>query len=435
MLRFRVVPLLVVFTVLIGHPAWAQDVPPAGTGAPGSGGAAGGPPPGDAGAPAGRGAPDPTLPPAGDGALNGPGAAVPGNAGGDSGGRGVMVRLESARAAIDGAVKVRLTPEGGGDTIELVLRDDGEAPDVTAADNVYAAASLVSADAFDVVVMVGSEQIPAGEVSWASDQQAARDLVIRLNDDSVSLSASVPLSAGVPTAAGPTTSGGAGAGSGKGERKGRGRSASRAEVEPSISRKDALLWMAIGLGLVGLAAAGALLSRWLANRSRLQLPALAEPPLLGPHSPSLSQGLSVWTTGDRDGVLGPLLATMARDHRVLVVMPGEGTLPSVFGGPVHRWSTLNVDQIEDALFELSELGGLPLALLLVLDTVDGKALDELAELLGDGTGGIALVSAKPTTALPTVTLETDGEDVVLIGASGQSQLRVGGRGFEVVETA
>jgi hypothetical protein len=348
-----------------------------------------------------------------------------------------MVRLESTRASLDGTVKVRLTPEGSDDAIELELRDDGEAPDVTADDNNYAATSLVSSDAFDVVVTVGSEQIPGGQVSWAPDQQAARDLVIRLNEDSISMSASVPLSTGVPTGVDRNNPDGAEAGPGKvaGERKGRGRNASRADMEPSISRKDALLWVAIGLGLVGLAAAGALLSRWQANRSRLQLPALAEPPLLGPHSPSLSQGLSVWTTTDRAAVLGPLLSTMAQNHRVLVVMLGDSPLPPVFGGPVHRWSTLDVDRVEDALFELSEFAEQPLALLLVLDTVSGDTLDEMAGLLGDGTGGIALVSATVASSLPTVMLETDGEDVVLSATSGRSRLHAGSRGFEVVETA
>lgn len=347
---------------------------------------------------------------------------------GDADSRGVLVRLETIGQRLSPPVEVVLTPTGGGEALTLELLDNGESPDVTAGDGVYAASTLVDADGFDVTLVVGDERIDGGPVAWDADARA-RDLVIRLADDAINVSAGVPTASPtsalgtLPPGASPIASQGGplvGAAGTSGD---------------GVSRRDAILWLALGIGLIGLAAVGAILASGAHRRSGVDLPVVPEPPLLGPSTPSLSDGLSVWQVSPDQlaVVLPPLLATLARHHRVLAAMPPKVTAPPVFGGPVYLGPSLEPGQLEDALHMLLDSDGAPPAALLLLDQADPETLDSYSALLPEGVGGIALVMADVQTSLPKLTVGVDGAEFVIGSAAGTTRVRATDLGFKVVE--
>ncbi len=371
--------------------------------------------------------------------------------------KGVLVRLETGGASVDGAVVATLTPTQG-DAIDLTLLDDGNPPDVTGGDGVYAAAALTNLDAFDVSLSLGDRTLSGGPVSWDPDQSGARDLVITLSGDSISVAASVPTAGGAPAdpsvggeaPANPAVGATPPADPAVGATAPAGGATPPTAAAPTIGsavpavgsttsgQGDALLWVVLGLGLIGLALAGVLLTRKSGGSGGgVDLPRLPEPPLLGPGTPTLSDGMSVWQVpaGHRDALLAPLLATLARHHRVLAVAPSTVKLPPVFGGPVFHLPPSNAQDIDDAMQDLADSDGAPPALLMVVEGTDATAIEARAGNLPAGIGGIALVTGDVKTALPRVSLAQDGGQAVIVTSGGTIVLRPGDLGFEVAGRA
>jgi hypothetical protein len=340
--------------------------------------------------------------------------------------RGVMVRLETSDADIAGPVEVTLTPTKGGDAVVLELLDDGQPPDVTADDGIYAASTITTADRFSVTVRIGGTEKAQEDVSWEADAAAARDLVIRLVDDEVSFSASMPAAEGVPGRERTKAE------RKKGDSSRKATKAARRRAEAGgFSRRDILLWLAIGLGVFGLGAAGLLIARWLSRRGESDLRPLPEPPFLGPKTPSLSDGLSLWVVhaADRETTIGPLLSSLAAQHRVLVVTEPETLLPPVFGGPVFRSKSTGLEDVEDTLYDLGEVGGAPLTVLLIANAPTLESVEAVADLLPAGVGGIAILPTALVTDFPALHWSVDGDRATLESATGTTHLRITSQGL------
>lgn len=390
------------------------------------------PPVGDA-APAAQAPPGAGVTPA---SQEGDGAGGPVGEGGAPQGqqaRGVMVRLETAGAKVSGTASVTLTPTDGAEPLSLELKDDGQPPDVTAADGTFAAATLVQSDAFGVTLAVGDTVHDGGEIAWDAAEGPARDLVIRLSGDGITLSAgthgggapstdpsAAPLGA-APLGAAPSGPGAAPLGA-----------APLGAESPTVSRDDALLWLAIGVGLVGLAITGLLISRGMGARKGPSLTPLREPGLLGPRSPSLSDGPSRWVIdpAEREALLSPLVDTVARHHRVLLITPAGVHPPDVRGGPAYHvgW---DVDLIGDAADELVEGGGAPLAAVIVAPDASPATVEPVLEALPEGVGAIIIVpSAPPEAGGPSVHLAAAPGGATLRSAGQETPLRHTNHGFE-----
>ncbi|MFN7146521.1 MAG: hypothetical protein ACK4YP_22290 [Myxococcota bacterium] len=308
----------------------------------------------------------------------------------------VQLRVDAA----PNAAAVLLTPKEGTPT-RVELKNDGNVPDVNAGDEVWAGSLWLEGDAFEVSVEVDGKTIPGGPVSW-SDGDAARDLTVTLAGGSVSVEAGVSA---------PPKDGTQGSGTAPGAEGGGGG----AVVQPGPDNKGSAggLYLGFGVGVLALFGVG-----WLWVRSRPAtgggLPKgvslVAEPGLLGAGSPSLSDGLQLWIVGpdDAEAVVRPLLATMARHHRVLVAAPNGKAVPAVFGGPVYRSANLRPAHVGDAAEALQEDGG-AVAVLLAGTAADAASLKDYADLLPTGVGAVCVVAQDPgVPALARVTARRDG---------------------------
>lgn len=303
----------------------------------------------------------------------------------------VQLRVDAA----PNAAAVVLTPKEGTPT-RVELKNDGNVPDVNAGDGVWAGSLWLEGDAFEVSVDIDGTVMPGGPVSW-SEGDAARDLTVTLTGGSVSVEAGVsapPKEGTQGAAAGPDAG---------------------AVVQPGPDNKGSAggLYLGFGVGVLALFGVG-----WLWVRSRpavgSALPKgvtlVAEPGLLGSGSPSLSDGLQLWIVGpdDADAIVRPLLATMARHHRVLVVAPNGKAVPAVFGGPVYRSANLRPAHVGDAAEALQDDGG-AVAVLLAGTQADAASLKDYADLLPTGVGAVCVVAQDPgVPALARVTARRDG---------------------------
>lgn len=347
------------------------------------------------------------------------GAAAPAGQAMEGQPRGIMVRLETSSVALGGAATVKLAPAGGGDPIELDLVDDGNSPDVSAGDGIYAGATFVDADAFDVTLTVGDKTFAGGEVSWAADASPARDLVIRLVGDEISVTAAQPASGAGPmsgstpgAALGPAPGGAAAVGA---------PVATTSSSAASMSSKDAMLWLAVGLGLVVLAGAGLFASRWVGGGAPDAPDPVGEPGLFGDGTPSLSESPAWWVV-EGDGLRDALLQSVASQHRILLVAPTGVAVPRVLGGPAYR-ADWDADSAEDAAYAVTEQPGRRLVAVLWSPDAEPASVQPILEALPDDVGAMVVSASVPDGAGATVVrlretdsgavLDTTGGAVVL----------------------
>ena len=315
-----------------GIPA-APEPPPVAAGAKGSEGTS---PPAAKVTPA-PGAPDSAPGPGGTGA-----------AGADQkGSRGVVVRLDAGAQKVDSPVVVHMKPDDG-PVSDVQRKDDGAPPDVNEGDGTWSGTLWNTHDAFTVTLSLGTKNIAGGQISWAEDE-LQRDLSLTLLDGQLKAEAGV--AAGVagqpPTPPGEGGSGGdpatggtsGGSPSGTPQPTGAGGfqldkpgSASNAAAPFAATGSNATLYIAFGGAGLALAIIVHLWRRGGRSRTADGLPAgmtiVPEAGLLGPDTPALSEGLSQWVVPPNDAheLLRPLLATLARYHRVVVCAPARSAL-------------------------------------------------------------------------------------------------------------
>jgi hypothetical protein len=326
---------------------------------------------------------------------------------------GMVVHLNLATPAT-GTVVVKLTGENEDRSVEM--RDDGVSPDVTAGDAMYSGTTLVQVDTVKVSVVIGDKTIEGGNVSWETSQSTC-DLNLKLEGENLSAEAAVP-SPPVPQqpsagSAPPTTPTGAPAAAAP--------PTSSSLAPPVASDNSGAVSMVVGAAVLLLA--GLLYLGWSGSGGSL-LPSLPEPGLLGPQTPSLSEGLSRWETAPEDtaALTRILLATMARHHRVLLIAPPDFQPDPVFGGPVYR-APSRPGSWKKVLNGLLEEGGLPLTVLCL-----GGSVGALTKMLPDGVGGIMVGGGDEK--LPTVKCTRDGARWHLQTETGMLLLAASTRGFD-----
>lgn len=125
--------------------------------------------------------------------------------------------------------------------------------------------------------------------------------------------------------------------------------------------------------------------------------------LFGPGSAPLSQGLQAWEVQPEHAaaLLGPLLATLARDHRVLLAAPERSPIPPVPGGPVYRAVDARPAELGRLLARLADAPGLPVAVLMLGRGRDAADLRRSQVALPANTGGVVLLTETARTALHT----------------------------------
>ncbi len=302
---------------------------------------------------------------------------------------GVVVTFSSGDLVVDEEVLVLLESEQG--TIEVLLADDGEKPDVAALDGQWSGSVRTVASDFEVVVMVDGQEQGRGQASFP--ETGARDLRLAWSNEALSVQVSAPTDPGEgpqgspeggqpldPSVGGTPISPGATGGA-------TGPSSAPATLPSGGAEASSNSTLLIGLGL-GLLVLAAIVMAWLRSgggsgyRIKTRAELQDEPPLLGPGGPVLSQGLHrVQVEGDAASLIAALLPILARDHRVLVT--GVEEVHPVWGGPVYRCTAEKAVHIGDAAEDLLDGPGLPLVVL----ALGGEGLDEQ---LPEGVGGLWL---------------------------------------------
>lgn len=349
---------------------------------------------------------------------------------------GVVVRLDATSEAVQAPVVVHLRPASG-QTIDVQLKDDGVSPDVAAGDGAWSAVATLAGDSFDVSMTVGQRELPGGPVEWSAGDRH-RDLALTVVNGALQATAGVapeviesapatpPTSVtgigpgggdgapgspgggdGTPGATGPSpgsgTAGGAGSpGGGAGATPG---------GAPEGAPSESSLYLLLGLG--GLVLAG-IAWMWLRGGSGGALPKgmtlSPEAPLVGPGTPSLSDGLAVWVVAPADArdFSRAMLATLARAHRVVVSAPPRAEVAPVAGGPVYRVEAGKLRTLHAALDLLAGEGQGGAALLVLDEDLDAARLTRLAEALPPGVGAVVVASAPPSGGPPVVRVARDG---------------------------
>lgn len=350
-----------------------------------------------------------------------------------AGGKGVVVRLEMGGEKPAATPVVRLTNKSG--KVDVSLSDRGESPDVEADDGIYSGSTLLSGDDAAVQLTIGDRVIQGEPIAW-DPTNSQRDVSLHLEGTALT----AVTNSGTP-AEGQASDAAANAGDGTTPGSTDGASASSGSSIPGISTIAALFTGAssggsnayVGLA-IGILALGGLAYYTMRDREDAggePLPALPEPPVLGPGTPSISDGLSLWVCppADRAQLSLQLLGALARHHRVLVVCPEEAPVPAVFGGPLYRAPTPDPEEVGQAAEDLMNEGGAPLALFVQLDALAAHAL---VEELPEGLGGVVIVEESNGVVLPTVTCARDGAIWTFSTASGTATARAGWSGFEPV---
>jgi hypothetical protein len=120
-----------------------------------------------------------------------------------------------------------------------------------------------------------------------------------------------------------------------------------------------------------------------------------------------------------DELMGPLLAALARHHRVLFVGPSEFNPPPVHGGPVFRIPGTRPAHVGSAAEALLRDGGRGLAV-----------FKDFADLLPPGVGGVVLLSQAVDVALPVLRCRRDAAGWWLRTDQSEVRAEVAAEGLE-----
>ena len=371
---------------------------------------------------------------------------------------GVVVRLVVGEEKVAEPVVVHLT--AGDEVIDVSLLDDGETPDVIADDNQFSGSTMIDGDDFDISLTMGDEKLDVGTISLPDDG-TPRDLVITKGDGVLTVDTSAAGNANGPAggeaasagsapaggspASGASPGGGLGLpdassetlpGGGLSSPPSGGRLAGRSPnvtfpeaASSSLTNNQLIL---IGLGIVLIAALVFLWRRTGSAPAASQtLPSgvrmLPQPGPLGDITPALCDGLSVWSVPEteRGAFLEPLLATLARHYRVLVVAPQRLDIPLVRGGPVyHSTSTRPIHVGDTAEALLGHLNGH--LVVVILPDCTAERLKDHAQLLPPEASVIALQSGVSESNFPLVQIGQQGSHWRLTHAGNQTLISVKG---------
>ncbi len=391
-----------------------------------------------------------------------PGATnVPGGTGApgadEQGSRGIVIRFDAGAQKVDTPVVVHMKPDDG-PVCDIQLKDDGAPPDVNQGDGTWSGTLWNTHDEFSVTLSTGKTNVDGGKISWSKDE-LQRDLSLTLLDGHLKAEAAVASSSAVgtpptPPGEGGSSGGGGGGSAGGGSPQGTptpagasgfqldGKSSSgggsSASPPPGGAKStDSTLYVAIGA--VGLLLAGMVGLYRMGGRGRASadgLPAgmtvVPEAGLLGPDTPSLSEGLSQWVVAPNDAheLLRPLLATLARYHRVVVCAPARSALPPVPGGPVYRVAPGKPGDLADAVEALQDMSAGGIAVLMLGDGLDGATLKAHGDALPEGVGGAVVVMQVLMATLPVVHCARRGDAWHLKFTSSEIDVAARVGGFE-----
>ncbi len=310
--------------------------------------------------------------------------------------KGVVVRLQASGGELAAGTSVILNLQGASEKLEVPLLDDGQRPDVAAGDGTYSGGSGLFEDAYTGTLVVAGKSYELPPVTF-DPEQGSRDLDLMLNAGKVELVArgAGPGPSGTTANSAPTEPAVAPTPQLTGSPDGQ---SPTPVVQPAVvptaaveSGGDGVIWILGGLGLLALVGLGWMWMRP-AGRGGEELPdPLPEPGVLGPKTPSLSEGVSSWVAPESDllGLTQDLLATLARHHRVVLV--GDLELAPVFGGPVYRAPKTDPEAVGDLVEDLDEAGGAPVVILVVGACARDEAASRYAAELSPGQGGIVVM--------------------------------------------
>jgi len=357
--------------------------------------------------------------------------------------KGVLVRLEPSGHPVTDTPSVVLAPTSGGESITVELNDDGQPPDVAAADGRWAGVAMTPDPEFAVTLSLGEKTLDGGTVSWTDDSNA-RDLVLTLTGDGVVAQATAPdgglAQGGAPDVA-PASGSPAPSGSPVGAASIPPADAGTSGPAPlggaggvgnSTAADDGWLWVALGVGAMCLVGGLLLVLRGgPPARTSISLERAPEPPVFGPGTPALSRGLTVWRTepGEQDRFVAGLVGALARDHRVLLILSSQSAVPNVFGGPVYVSRETDPKRIEDHLADIEEQPGLPLVVVVVTDRPDSAFITALTEMMDPDPGAILVAADPPGERTPDITVMVDGATAHLTTSRGNVQLTETSRGY------
>jgi hypothetical protein len=170
------------------------------------------------------------------------------------------------------------------------------------------------------------------------------------------------------------------------------------------------------------------------SRHLTQIP---EPGVFGSDTPSLSDGLSLWQVNE--AALAPfralLLQGVAQHHRVLIVADAEMELPTVHGGPLYRAKSQTAIAVADAAITLIDHPGLPVAVIVVAETLQGPTLADYEAVLVPDVGVIALVAQLAEGQAADVCVTLDDTTCCLDTATAELRVEEHPWGLNIVRTA
>ncbi len=336
---------------------------------------------------------------------------------------GVVVRIHNDGTR-DGPFRLRLLEPTGAST-PVLLRDDGQAPDVKAGDHIWSGAAFPRGHQFALAVEVGAELTSIGTVNFDGNS-ASRDINVEVNNGHFSLASTeaptllpAPLAPQAPQAQVITATGPIAA-----------SVTSTAPPHPILQALGALLAMTT---------LGTLLWWWRLSPSgtAAQDPSLVrEPPapLFGPGTPAVPGSVSLWGISEED--LTPFVAaiaqTLAIGNIVVIAASAERAFPAIRVGTLFRTHERRPSRLVSMVTTLREQRGRSVVLLYILEELTDGTLARLYTSITPETGAL-VVLVNPGEALPGLLTVTATPTGYTLSPNGLS-LTLGQWGL-VVETS